>query len=237
MEITTIILAFIIGLVPALFWLWFWLQEDVKNPEPLLLIALSFIGGMMVIPLVLPLQHLAMELYTGDKLILAWVIIEEVLKYAVALAIVLWNKAVDEPIDIIIYMIAIALGFSALENMLFILNPLMIGDTMAAITNAHLRFLGATLLHVLATGTIGVFLALAYYKSNHVKLVFGTFGLFIAILLHAVFNFLIIDSKGGFVLLVFLSVWIGIIILMVIFEKVKMLKNNHNTTSKNTKIL
>ena len=56
-----------------------------------------------------------------------WVIIEEVLKYSAALMVVLWHKAVDEPIDVIIYMITIALGFSALENALFIFNPLRDG--------------------------------------------------------------------------------------------------------------
>ncbi len=227
-ESTQFAIAFLGGLIPALFWLWFWLREDKERPEPYLLIALAFIGGMMVVPLVLPLQKMALEMYTGDNLIFVWVIIEEVLKYAAALIIILWNKAVDEPIDLIIYMVTIALGFASLENALFIFNPLAVGDTITAITNGQLRFLGATLLHVLASGTVGAFLALAYYKSTHLKMAFGTLGLFIAIVLHALFNFFIMDSSGEAILGVFLFVWMGIIVLLLIFEKVKLLEARHN---------
>ena len=235
-ESTQFAIAFLGGLIPALFWLWFWLREDKERPEPYLLIALAFIGGMMVVPLVLPLQKMALEMYTGDNLIFVWVIIEEVLKYAAALIIILWNKAVDEPIDLIIYMVTIALGFASLENALFIFNPLATGDTIMAITNGQLRFLGATLLHVLASGTVGAFLALAYYKSTHLKMAFGTLGLFIAIVLHALFNFFIMDSSGEAILGVFLFVWMGIIVLLLIFEKVKLLEARHNPAHQYTSL-
>ena len=114
MESTQFAIAFVGGLVPALFWLWFWLREDKERPEPYLLIALAFIGGMMVVPIALPLQKYALDNFSGDNLIFIWVIIEETLKYAAALLMILWNKEVDEPIDVIIYMITIALGFAAL---------------------------------------------------------------------------------------------------------------------------
>ena len=74
---------------------------------------------MLVVAAVLPLQKFAMERFSGNELIFVWVIIEEILKYTAALIVVFWHKAVDEPIDTIIYMITIALGFSALENTLF----------------------------------------------------------------------------------------------------------------------
>lgn len=228
MESTYFLIALLGGLVPALFWLWFMLREDREQPEPYRLIILSFIAGMLVVPVALPLQKLALDLYHGKNLIFAWVIIEEVLKYAVALIVVLWNKAVDEPIDIIIYMITIALGFAALENALFIFNPLVAGEYLNSVLTGHFRFVGATLLHVLASGTVGAFLALAYYKRHTVKLVYGTCGLFIAIVLHALFNFFIMDTNGESILAVFLFVWMGIIVLFLIFEKVKILGSRHN---------
>jgi RsiW-degrading membrane proteinase PrsW (M82 family) len=226
MTPTIFTLAFVSGLVPALFWLWFWLREDQKNPEPLLLIAITFIAGMAVVPLALPLQKLAIETYSGDNLIWAWVIIEEVLKYGVAVAIILWNRAVNEPIDMVIYMITIALGFSALENTLFLLTPLSVGDFLNSTLTGSFRFLGATLLHVLASGTVGVFLAFAFYKSSIMKICYGMIGLCIAIVLHALFNFFIMDASGETILAVFLFVWIGIIMLFLIFEKVKRLESS-----------
>jgi protease PrsW len=220
-DSTHFAIAIVSGLIPALFWLWFWLREDKKHPEPYLLIAITFIAGMAVVPLALPLQRLAIDLYAGDNLIYVWVVIEEVLKYGVALAIIFWNRAVDEPIDMVIYMVTIALGFAALENALFVLNPIIIGDYLNSTLTGSFRFLGATLLHVLASGTVGVFMAFAFYKSTGVKLLYGTLGLCLAIVLHALFNFFIMDASGETILGVFLFVWIGIIILFLLFEKIK----------------
>lgn len=231
MGSTYFALAFLVSLVPALFWLWFWLREDQNKPEPILLIVITFIAGMAVVPAALPLQKIAIDLYEGQNLILAWVFIEEVLKYAAALMVILWNRAVDEPIDYIIYMIAIALGFAALENTLFMLNYLKLDDYLSAAVNGSFRFLGATLLHVLASATIGVFLAFAFYKSAFTKIMFGMFGLFIAILLHALFNFFIIGASdkenGGGILIIFLFVWMGIVVLFLLFEKLKLLEKSN----------
>ncbi len=229
MESTYFAIAFLGGLIPALFWLWFWLRED-EHPEPFILIALAFIGGMMVVPLALPLQKIAIESYDNDTLIFVWVVIEETLKYAMALLMILWRRVVDEPIDVIIYMIAIALGFASLENSLFIFNPLTAGDFANSAITGSFRFLGSTLLHVLASGTVGAFVAFAFFKSTAQKLFFGTFGLFVAIVLHALFNFFIMDASGETILGVFLFVWMGIIVLFLIFEKVKILEARHNAS-------
>lgn len=209
------------GLVPALFWLWFWLREDRAHPEPKRLIIASFVSGMLVVSLVLPLQQFAVERFSGHDLMLVWVIIEEVLKYSAALIVVLWTKAVDEPIDAIIYMITIALGFSALENALFIFNPLAEGHVVESVLTGQFRFVGATLLHVLASGTVGVAMAFSFYKGRRARILYGTLGLCIAIVLHALFNFSIMNAHGETLLSVFMFVWIGIIALFLIFEKVK----------------
>lgn len=224
--------AFLFSLIPAIFWLWFWLREDRKNPEPILLIIITFIAGMMVVPLVLPLQKLAIDLYSGSNIMFIWVIIEEVLKYTAALIIILWNKAVDEPIDYIIYMIAIALGFAALENTLFILKPFSLGEYSTVAVTGSFRFLGATLLHVLASATIGMFLAFAFFKSASVKLLYGAIGLSIAILLHALFNFFIMEASGEGILIIFLFVWMGVIALFLLFEKIKLIESSQKPSSR-----
>ena len=123
------------------------------------------------------------------------------------------------------------LGFAALENALFVYNPLVSGDFMNSALTGSFRFLGATLLHILASGTIGVFLALTYYKTRLTQLTAGTFGLFIAIVLHALFNFFIMDASGETILGVFLFVWMGVIVLFLLFEKIKQLECAHNPTS------
>jgi RsiW-degrading membrane proteinase PrsW (M82 family) len=227
MESTYFAVAFLAGLIPALFWLWFWLREDSRKPEPYFLIAITFIAGMAVVPLTLPLQKWALDLYPTANVMFVWVLIEELLKYAVALIVILWHREVDEPIDMVIYMVVIALGFAALENALFIFGPLVAGDLIGTTLTGSFRFLGATLLHVLASGTVGVFLALTYYRSRFVQLLAGTGGLFLAVVLHALFNFFIMNGSEETILGVFLFVWLGIIILFLLFEKIKMLETAH----------
>ena len=226
MQTAYVFLALTGGLVPAFFWLWFWLREDRAHPEPKRLIISSFIAGMAVVSLVLPLQRFAMERFGETDLMLVWVIIEEVLKYSAALIVVLWNKQVDEPIDAIIYMIAIALGFSALENALFIFAPLSSGNIAESILTSQFRFVGATLLHVLASGTVGAMMAFAFYKSKFARIAYATLGLCIAVVLHAVFNFSIMNAQGETLLSVFMFVWLGIIILFLVFEKAKRIRRS-----------
>lgn len=226
MESVLIIIALLGGFLPALFWLWFWLREDKARPEPGVLIFTAFIAGIAVVPLVLPLQKFATELFIGDNLLFVFVIIEEVLKYAAALIVILWNKAVDEPIDCVIYMITIALGFAALENALFLFNPLSDGEVATTILTGNFRFLGATLLHVLASGTVGVMMALAFYQRSWIRVIYATLGLSLAIVLHVLFNFFIMNASGETVLGVFLSVWMGIIILFLLFEKIKLIEKH-----------
>jgi len=220
--------AFLSGLIPAMFWSWFWLREDTEHPEPLFAIIVSFISGMLVVPVALYMQKFTLEIYSGDKIFIVWVIIEEILKYIATLLVFLWNKNIDEPIDMIIYIILIALGFAALENSLFVFNQIKSGAYADTFVTGSFRFLGSTLLHVLASGTIGVAMALTYYKTKIVQLLSSLLGLFIAVVLHALFNFFIMKGSEDIVMLVFLFVWIGIIFMFIFFEKVKIIERKHN---------
>ena len=209
--------------MPAFFWLWFWLREDKQNPEPLPIILLAFVAGMAVVPLALPLQKLVLDTYSHTNLLFLWVIIEETLKYILALGLIFWRHEVDEPVDMVIYMIAVALGFACLENALYMFNPFLLGDYFDVALNGALRFVGATLLHVLSSATVGIFLAFTFYKRAGTKLLASMLGLCLAITLHTIFNFFIMNSNGGSVLSVFLFVWVGVVILFFLFEKIKQL--------------
>lgn len=228
MEATAFTISFLGGFIPALFWLWFWLREDAAQPEPKTLIASAFFAGMAVVVPVLILQKFALDTFSDTPLLFVWVVTEEVLKYSAALVVVLWNKAVDEPIDAIIYMISIALGFSAMENALFIFTPFMEGHFVESFVTGNFRFLGASLLHILASGTVGAMMALSYYKSKVKRVIWSTIGLCIAIVLHTLFNFFIMNANGETILTVFLFVWMGVIILLLVFEKVKILEKMHS---------
>src|SRR5262249_54494487 len=138
-------LAFLGGLIPALFWLWFWRKEDSAHPEPKQLMLLAFLAGMLAVPLVLPFQQWVVSSFDNQPLILAlWAMTEEVMKLLVAYVLILRKKAVDEPLDGLVYLITVALGFAALENALFIMNPLVAGKIIDGLVTGDLRFIGAT---------------------------------------------------------------------------------------------
>lgn len=213
------------GTIPALIWLWFWLREDRLHPEPRILILTAFLAGMLAVPLVIPFEKATNEFFgSGSLVFIIWAIVEELAKFFVAWAVVLRRKEVDEPIDAMIYMITVALGFSAIENSLFILAPIVGGDTVGALVTGNLRFIGATLLHIISSATIGAAIALSFYQSAKLKKGFIVAGVILSIILHAVFNLFIIKGEdNGSTFFVFLSVWITVVILMIVFERVKSL--------------
>ena len=177
--------------------------------------------GMVSIPFVIPLQKYATLFFGGAALIVVWAAIEELLKYIFAYFAVLRKKEMNEPIDAVIYMITVALGFAALENTLFLLDPFSQGNVIDGILTGNFRFFGATLLHVLSSATVGVFIAMSFYRRKAIKLEFVAVGIILAILLHSIFNFLIINSNGANIFFTFAFVWTGIIVLMLMFEKIK----------------
>src|SRR3989344_349346 len=120
-------LALLGGVLPAVFWLWFWLHEDRKHPEPKLRIYTTFAFGMAAVLLVLPVERFLFGILGSEIHIwtlLAWSAAEEIVKLFAAYFSALRYKVVDEPIDFLIYMVSTALGFSALENSLFLGNLL-----------------------------------------------------------------------------------------------------------------
>jgi protease PrsW len=220
------IFAFLLGIIPALIWLWFWLKED-RHPEPAKMITLSFLGGMVAVFLALMVQQNTL-LYVQDNQALAFTVfaaIEELSKFAMVYFIALINKALDdEPVDNIIYLVISALGFVAMENTLFLIDPVRSGDFTNTIITGNMRFIGASLIHIISSGTIGIFMGLSFYKDVSWKRIYLILGILLAIVLHTSFNLLIINVPEGKILLVFGIVWIGIMALLLLFEKVKHIK-------------
>lgn len=226
--------AFIGGLLPALVWLYFLLKEDYRNPEPRSILFLAFLAGMIAVPIAVPLESLLRDYAYGAvancspylplclPIIAGWAIVEEVLKYGLCAIFVLWRKDVDEPIDLVIYMLTAALGFAALENALFLFAPIAAHNFLSALATDNLRFVGSTLLHVIASSIIGFSLALAHTLPRWSRGFITACGLILAISLHTTFNFLIIPRGDTHsILTAFLFVWGGAVVFFGLFELLK----------------
>lgn len=222
-----------LGLAPSLIWLSFYLRRDC-HPEPKYLLTKAFLMGIIISPLAILLQLGFAELRNifdyqfftqGSPAFFLWSsLVEEFLKFFAVYMVVIRSPEFDEPIDGMIYMISAALGFAAIENILVMFNLVPDGAGTALNTLA-LRFIGATLLHALASGLIGYFLAMSWFFQEHKKKLI-VFGLIMATLFHAVFNMLIAfaqDSQNpaiGLVYTTFLLIILAFLI-SILFDKIK----------------
>lgn len=216
-----LVAAFLGGLFPALLWLAFWLMEDRCEPEPKRYIFFCFIAGMACVMLVLPLERLAIGYTSGPLLLLVWAFLEEIFKFGAAYVVALRARVFDEPLDAVVYLATVALGFAAAENTLFLLGPLQQGDVLQGIVTGNLRFIGATLLHTLSSATIGIALALAFYQNARTRRLAAAAGVILAVALHTLFNFFILGSGSAATFWIFLFLWIGIVALLLAVERVK----------------
>ncbi len=199
----------ILGFLPSLIWLAFYLKKD-SHPEPKNQIIQIFIWGMLIAPLAALLELFLFwltrpsleinsllaslsQFHDGWRELIGLIffapLVEEYLKYKIAVTKTLKDSDFDEPLDIMLYLMIGALGFAAVENLIVVLKaPLMpIGDALGIIS---FRFIGATFLHALASGIVGYYVAKSLLETKKKsQLIFK--GLSIAIVFHAAYNYLI----------------------------------------------
>ncbi len=222
-------LAFVEGVIPSIFWLWFWLREDSKKEEPKGILTVVFIMGMIGVACVLPIQKFIQAHIDSHVLqTILWAGAEEIIKYLAVLVILYRTKYTDEPIEWPIYLITSALGFAALENFLFLIKPLSLGNNTLSLLTGELRFLGSTLLHVVSSAIIGIASGLSLYMGSFTRKIYIFLSIILAISLHSLFNFFIIRNSGMDFLKVFGFLWVVSIIIMLLFEKVRRISNQNS---------
>jgi len=227
-----VLLALIGGLIPALIWLFFWLREDdCKNqdnvaymcePEPKPMLLLTFITGMLMVPLALFAERSVYPYVAGIGLIVAWSFIEETMKFFAYWFVNAKSKFINEATDPAIYMVTAALGFAAAENAFFLYQALSMGTPFNnAFGGQFLRFIGASLLHVGASGILGIFIGLAFFRTKIFRVLGLIIGIALATALHAIFNQLIIFTPHTETLRVFSFVWVLGLGVIILFERLK----------------
>ncbi len=235
-----IVLIILGGVIPSLIWLYFLLKEDSHFPEPRKVVALAFVAGMFATLLARQLeQYMMMHGLSGLRYTIAVGTIEETAKFALAALVILWLPVVKEPLDYVIYLVTVALGFAALENAMYFAHVLLStnifsqGNMLVAIANDTRRMVGATLLHILATSATGFALAFSYKMQAPRRMLFAAGGVILAIALHTLFDTLIIE-RGAQATYAILLVWGGIVVMFFFFEilKRKEDKSSHIWTPK-----
>ncbi len=175
----------ITALLPALLWLWMWYKKDNQEPEPKQMIVRSFFLGMLA---VLPffgldwqwdnsphLQNLwkifSTSLYFFPLLLstFSFAFLEESLKHFAVLRL---GKHLQihftQVIDGVIYSVAVALGFSFAENLLYFISLLEYFDLSdSTLWNVVIfRSIATTFGHSLFSGIFGLFWGHAFVSDG-----------------------------------------------------------------------
>ncbi len=234
------------GILPSIIWLFFYLKKDV-NPEPNRMILKIFFWGMLsTIPAVFLELGISSQivklsaflaflnpngissegiLFSLLYVFIGVAMIEEVVKYLVVRQKVLKNSEMDEPVDVMLYMIIAALGFAALENIFVLMSLGSSFHLLDVSVLSGLRFVGATFLHALCSGMLGYFMALSFFKrKNRIK--FIVIGLMVSVFFHGAYNFSIMKIDGVLKFLIPFIILISLAFFVSLgFQKLKKMKS------------
>ena len=219
----TIIIFVIFGILPSLVWLSYYLSKDL-HPEPKKTILRIFLWGALITIPVFFVQIGLNFLLTGKfsandtpeqytlhlditnptlYVLIYWFAViafsEELFKYFVIKVKILNSPDLDEPLDIMLYMVVAALGFAALENVLYLFSPtgqMSFQDLMIRTALIDfVRFIGATFLHTLCSATIGYAVAISLCDEKN-RMIEAGFGILAAVVLHGLYDFSIMTLTG-----------------------------------------
>ena len=206
----------VFGILPSLIWLIFFLFEDKEHPEPKRMILYVFIAGALSTALAAAPEIYIQRIFSlgGDltsslSLLFSFALIEELAKFVAVYIVISKSKFFDERVDGMVYMITAGLGFAALENIFNLIGT----DFIVQVT--LIRGIGATLLHALSSGLVGFY----WMRGRLIE------GLFFATILHAVFNYLILNL-GGIEVYASLLLFLAAIIIFHDFEILKKKDSN-----------
>jgi RsiW-degrading membrane proteinase PrsW (M82 family) len=227
-SLNTILFAAIGGIIPTFFWLWFWLTKESDHDARPGLVVLAYIGGMLGVLLLLPLRPFVEGLnLQPDQITLLYAFLEELIKFGLIALMTFGHSSINDGSDYTIYLVTGALGFSALENTLYLINPIMQNtDLQSLLVTGNLRFFGATVLHSISVALVGVILGLAFSAGSFVRLIHIIVGLVLATGLHTAFNYFIMQDTRQGTIIAIAGIWFVAVIVILLFDRLKALQAN-----------
>ncbi|MCL5011121.1 MAG: PrsW family glutamic-type intramembrane protease, partial [Patescibacteria group bacterium] len=130
-------LFYLLGFLPSFAWLLFYLRKDShpeSNSTVIKIFALGMLAGFFAILLERSFQKIhaffsgSISTETILYIFVGVALIEELVKFLAVRLTVFRSVEFDEPLDLMLYMIIVALGFAALENILVLGNEHLIGN-------------------------------------------------------------------------------------------------------------
>ena len=182
----------IFAILPPLLIAYYIYRQDKYDQEPKRLLIKSFLFGCVGIIPALLLELTINESLFSNLFLYAFfgvALVEEGVKYFFLKKYMYSNKEFNEPMDGIVYAVMISLGFATVENIAYVVNHE--GQEMAV---AILRMFTAIPLHAVCGVILGYYFGLAKFSENSNNLIYK--GLFLATLIHTVYNYFLFAGYG-----------------------------------------
>ena len=198
LETSRIIIVLLLTLVPSILLLMLILYSDRKSREPVLMILICAFSGAFTICLSLIIDKLILKahLIGGDLFtsansysifrILMLAGVEEYAKLFMLYLFLYRNKSYDDIFDGFVYSSIIALSFSLVETVMYVLSEGTFGDMTSL---AVLRNLTAIPLHLTCGISMGYFVSLEKFSKNRRRKVINmALALVIPTIIHTIYN-------------------------------------------------
>jgi len=205
------IFLFLIALAPIFFIITYFYLRDKYDKEPFLNLIITFtLGACITAPVLWISDNLSELTHTSPSspfpqvLLYAFLVVaatEECMKYLVLRLFCYNQKEFDEPYDGIMYGVAAAMGFAAIENVIYVMN----GGEKTGFEVGLLRMFTAVPAHAVFGAVMGYFVGKAKFISKEKDAtITHIIGLLFSILLHGTYDFFIFydaETLGGISLL------------------------------------
>jgi RsiW-degrading membrane proteinase PrsW (M82 family) len=219
-----IFISFAAAVIPMILYLFLIWRFDRYDREPIGLVLINYFWGAVaaiVLTLIIgsTVNHLISFIVDeGDyleklQLSISAPVIEETMK-GFFLLLMIQHKKFDNITDGIVYGGAIGLGFGMTENFMYFVASS--DSTQTWILVVIVRTLFSAVMHCVATGTLGAFLAYSKYKSRISKFGLSILGLLAAIIIHSTWNTFI--SMGNLAWIGFLFMLFTISLFIILFN-------------------
>ena len=168
--------------------------RDHHEPEPLRLLIMAFILGMLAFIVSLKPGKYLEELFSGYGSLLetkalhafgAVALVEELAKFFIVRSVFYKNRHFNEPLDGIVYSVMVSLGFATLENVFYVWND--------GIASGFLRMFSAIPAHAMFAVVMGYYLGIGRFRHRH-EFRFALIGLACAVLLHGTYDYFLFIS-------------------------------------------
>lgn len=214
-------LNYILAIAPTVVLIIIVLSADKYQKEPIGLLVLLFLAGMITVIPAMILEQVYSALFGSlngyialfFEVFVGVALIEELVKYVAVKLIAYKRNSFDEIYDGIIYSVMVSLGFATVENILYV--------TSYGLNTAIVRAITAVPAHAMFAVTMGYFMGLSKAFINK-KSFYNLMSFIAPVIVHGIYDF-ILFMNFDWALFVFVPY-----LIFLYYRSAKLIKSTYN---------